>query len=159
MAELTQISLAKALKLKNRLAGRLSQVVSDIQTYNSVLEEQVGKIDVKGLLEKRNALSQAMVELKIALYKGNTGIQRELYTLAEKKGEIDFYRMLNTRDGSERHGYQNTSVTWVATVKKTEVDAFVKQLETEVDSLQDQIDSYNHSTKIAIPQSILDLAS
>jgi hypothetical protein len=160
MAEIqAQISLAKALKLKNRLAGRLSQVVGDIQAYNSVLEEQVGKVDVKALLENRNAISLALVELKIGLYKANVGIQRELYTLAEKKGEIDFYRMLNTRDGSERHGYQNTNVTYKATVLKAEVDAKIKALETEVDSLQDQIDSYNHSTKFAIAQAILDLAS
>jgi len=154
-----QISLAKALKLKNRLAGRLAQAVSDIQTYNSVLEEQVSKVDVKALLAKRVSITAALVELKVALYNGNLGIQRELYTLAERKGEIDFYRMLNTRDGIERHGYQNTSVTYVATVSKAEVDEKIKLLETEVDSLQDRIDSYNHATKITIPQSILDLAS
>lgn len=156
---MAEISLAKALKLKNRLAGRLSAIVGDIQLYNSVLEEQVGKVDVNKLLFLRDAISLALIELKIALYKSNVGIQLELYTLAEKKGEIDFYRMLNTRDGSERHGYQNTNVTYRATLTKSDVDARIKVLEAEIDSLQDQIDSYNHSTKFAISQTILDLAS
>jgi len=34
---MASISLAKALKLKNRLAGRLNKVQNDIVTYNSVL--------------------------------------------------------------------------------------------------------------------------
>jgi len=153
------IHLAKALKLQKRLAGRYSETVSNIGSYNSVLEEQKGQVNVTKLIEQRNAISNALIDLKIALYKGNQGIQRELYTLAEKKGEADMYRSLNTRQGVERHGYQNTTIIYVATVTKDQADAKVRQLESEVDTLQDTVDEYNHSTKIEIAQSTLDLAS
>ena len=35
-----EITLAKALKIKNRLTGRLAKVQSDVTTYNSVPEKQ-----------------------------------------------------------------------------------------------------------------------
>ncbi len=156
---MTQVHLAKALKLQKRLAGRYSETVSNISSYNSVLEEQNGHVDVAKLIEQRDAISAALIDLKVALYQGNKGIQKELYTLAEKKGEADMYRSLNTRSGVERHGYQNTEVKYVATVTKAQADAKVRQLESEVDLLQDAVDAYNHSTKVEIAQTTMDLAS
>ncbi len=40
MSKPETLSLAKALSVKNRLAGRLSQSRSNIETYNSVLAGQ-----------------------------------------------------------------------------------------------------------------------
>ena len=39
---MAQITLAKALKIKNRLVGRLAKVQADIQAFNSVPEGQAG---------------------------------------------------------------------------------------------------------------------
>jgi hypothetical protein len=37
---MAEIKMAKALKIKNRLTGRLAKIQADIQTYNSVPEGQ-----------------------------------------------------------------------------------------------------------------------
>ena len=47
---MVQINLAKALKIKNRLAGRLAKVQTDIQTYNSVPEGLAGRSMFLGCL-------------------------------------------------------------------------------------------------------------
>ena len=39
---MAEITLAKALEIKNRLAGRLAKVQADIQVFNSVPQGQVG---------------------------------------------------------------------------------------------------------------------
>lgn len=41
---MAEITLAKALKVKNRLAGRLAKVQIDIQTYNSVPVAQADQV-------------------------------------------------------------------------------------------------------------------
>ena len=51
------VSLAKALSVKNRLAGRLSQARSNIETYNSVLagqrdDEGRATVDVRAEYER-----------------------------------------------------------------------------------------------------------
>jgi len=63
------------------------------------------------------------------------------------------------RHGKERHDYQNTEVSWVAHLKKADIDAKVMLLETEIDQLQDKVDVLNNTIKIPLPQFVLDLSS
>lgn len=154
-----QISLAKALKLKNRLAGRLNKVQQDIQTYNSVLTEQVGTVDVPALCKVRDEIADNLVSLKTKIVFGNAEIQGDLIRQGELKSKLTWLATLETRDGKERHGYQNTEVTWTASIKKKDVDAETKKLEAEIDAIQDKLDSYNHTKKIEVSEQALNLAS
>jgi hypothetical protein len=154
-----QISVAKALKLKNRLAGRLAKVQSDIQTYNSVLEEQANKVDVKNLISQLDQLREILIGLKTKIILSNQEIQETLIRLGETKARMTFLEVIHVRDGAERHGYQNTEVVYVATLKKADIDAERKKLEAEIDAMQDKIDEFNHTKKIEIPQQYLDMAS
>ncbi len=153
------ISLAKALKVKNRLTGRLNKTTETIQSFNSVLETQANDVDVTEQLKMRDRIKDALITLKTAIYHGNSEIQQSIYTLGEAKSEIAFYGCVSTHDGVQPHSYQNTPVKYVATLKRADVDAKLAQLENTIDQLQDKLDEYNHSTKIEVPQEVLDLAS
>src|SRR5262249_18393461 len=76
-APMAQITLAKALKLKNRLAGRLAKVQADIQAYNSVPEGQADQVNVPALLRTREELVGALVALKTAINDANREVQRD----------------------------------------------------------------------------------
>lgn len=157
MKENTTISLSKALKLKNRLAGRLAKTTSTITQYNSV----AGNCDVNvtNLDIERAELSDSLVELKTAIYEANKGIYRFINQMGEKKSEIAFLNSLNTRNGPEL-GYNGVWITYSATIKKVDVDKRVKLLEKEIDDLQDQIDKYNaEAGRIRIETRTLELAS
>lgn len=153
------ISLAKALKLKNRLAGRLAKVQEDITTYNSVLEEQKGKIDVDTLCKLRDEIAEALVILKTKIVMANGEIQVDLIRMGEYKSKLNWLKSIPVRDGKERHGYQNTEVLWTATLKKDDVDKENRKLEAEIDAIQDKVDSFNHTKKIEVDGRTLDLAS
>jgi hypothetical protein len=84
------ITLAKALKVKNRLAGRLAKVQADVQAYNSVPEGQAGQVNVPALLRTRDELVEALVGLKAAVSYANREVQRDIYDLAEKKAAAQF---------------------------------------------------------------------
>lgn len=152
------ISLAKALKLKNRLAGRLAKTTSTMLQYNSVLEGHK-EVDVLDLDKQRAELSESLVDLKTAIYEANKGIYRFINQMSEKKSEIDFLNSLQTRNGVEP-GYGENTHIYVAAIKKVDVDKRVKLLEKEIDDLQDQIDRYNaEAGRIRIDAHILELAS
>ena len=158
--ETIKVALGKALQIKKRLVGRLARVEADIYQYNSTLAEQSGTtVDVRKQLEMRTAIKEAILEVKSALYKANNDIQSKLTEFSEKKGDIDFYKAINTTDGKLRHGYQNTEIVYTAVVKKEEADAAIKRLESEMDTLQDEINVFNYSTKVELPKSVLNLAS
>lgn len=153
------LSLSKALKVKNRLAGRLAKVNTTIAHYNCTVDGRRNEVDVAELDKQRSALSAALINLKTAIYEANKGIYRAINQLGEKKGDIDFLNGLNTKHGSEL-SYQGTIVTYVSVIQKQEVDKRVKQLEKEIDDLQDQIDKYNaEPERIRINASVLELAS
>ena len=154
------LSLAKALKIKNRLAGRLAKTNLSIQQYNCTVEGRKGEVDVKELDTLRTNLVAALVDLKTAIFEANKGIYRSIILIGEKKGEIEFLSGLNTKHGTEPHGYQSQQVTYVSVIQKTEVDKRVKQLEKEIDDLQDAIDKYNaEPERIRVSESVLELAS
>lgn len=159
MASAKAISLAKALKVKNRLAGRLTDTNSNIETYNSVLDGRKDTPDVLKLYDLRGQLVNALVSLKTAISDANTKQRCNLYEIEEVRGTITFLKGLNTKQGSEPTYGREKDQVYVAALKKSDVDNTVKQLEGRLDELQDQIDTYNVTTKIEVSQEILDLAS
>jgi hypothetical protein len=157
---MAEITLANALKVKNRLAGRLAKVQADIQAYNSVPEGQADQVNVPALMQTREELIGALVSLKTAINDANREAQRDIYDLAEKKATAQFLGGINTRHGPQPAVYPNTTeVTYVAALKKADVDALVLRLEKEIDQLQDRLDQFNHVHKIEVDGRILELAS
>lgn len=153
------ITLAKALKLKNRLAGRLNKTQQDIQTYNSVLEDQFGKVNVIGLLELRETLVDNLISLKSSIVFANSEIQSDLIRQGEYKSALAWLQTLSTVDGKQRHYHQNTDVVYKATLTKDNLDREVRLLESQIDAIQDTLDEFNNSKKIEVPQAMLDIAS
>ena len=157
---LQEITLAKALKVKNRLAGRLAKVQADIQAYNSVPEGQAEQVNVPALVKAREELVEALVGLKTAINDANREAQRDIYDLAEKKGTVQFLAGVNTRHGPQPAVYPNTTeVSYVAALKKADVDGLVAGLEKEIDQLQDRLDQFNHAHRIEVDGRTLELAS
>jgi hypothetical protein len=157
---MAEITLAKALKVKNRLAGRLAKVQADLQAYNSVPEGQVDQVNVPALMQTREELVGALVGLKTAINEANREVQRDIYDLAEKRATAQFLAGVNTRHGPQPAVYPNTTeVSYVAALKKAEVDGLVAGLEKEIDQLQDRLDQFNHAHRIEVDGRTLELAS
>lgn len=160
MIDAREITLAKALKIKNRLAGRLAKVQCDIQTYNSVPAGQADQVDVPALLRTHEELVDAVIAIKTALNDANREVQRTIYELAETKGTLQLLNGINTRHGPQPAVYPSTTeVNYVAALKKADVDARVAALEKEIDRLQDQLDEFNHARTVAVTARLLELAS
>jgi hypothetical protein len=120
---MAEITLAKALKVKNRLTGRLAKVQADIQAYNSVPQGQAGQVNVPALMQAREELVGALVALKTAINDANREAQRDIYLLAEKKATAQFLAGVNTRHGPQPPAYPSAvEVTYVAALKKADVD-------------------------------------
>jgi len=157
---MAEITLGKALKVKNRLTGRLAKVQADIQAYNSVPAGQADQVNVPALMKTREELVGALVSLKTAINEANREAQRVIYDLAEKKATAQFLAGVNTRHGPQPAVYPNTTeVSYVAALKKADVDGLVAGLEKEIDQLQDRLDQFNHVHKIEVDGRLLELAS
>lgn len=156
------VSLAKALSIKNRLAGRLVQARANVETYNSVLagqrdEESRTSVDVRAEYERLLGLQEALVAVKAAIQRANVAIYEDVLRLGEKKALIQMLNGLNTKHGTEP-GFSGAEYRYSATITKPEVLEMVKRLEAEIDKLQDGLNQYNASTQVELPQAVFDLA-
>ena len=160
------INLAKALKTKNRLVGRLARLDKRITTENcetlragEEFHDDYQNPEVNALFEQRGVLVNALINLKSSISRSNQKIQPLLYKLAELKSEMKLYQSLNTTHGVVESHYREGGTTYVSTVKKQDVEDHIKRLEKEIDSIQDAIDTYNYTNTIEVEDWVLELAS
>jgi hypothetical protein len=154
VAEQIEITLARALKLKNRLAGRLAKLDSDFENYNS-LPAGTDRPDLKVLYVERNALVGRLIELKLAINAANQPMQRTIFELGETKSLVALLTRTNTKHGKVVEGYHGTEVEYTAQYRKGDVDREVRRLEVVIDRLQEQLDTFNHRMLIRIDADLL----
>jgi hypothetical protein len=160
MATTTEsLTLAKALAVKNRLAGRLAQARANVEAYNSVLAGQraAGAVDVRAELARYRATQEALVAVKAAIQRANVPIQEDILRLGEAKATLQMLNGLNTKHGAEP-GYNGVEFQYDATIRKPEALAMVRALEAEIDATQDRINQHNAATRIELPTAVLDLS-
>jgi hypothetical protein len=154
MAERVEITLARALKLKNRLAGRLAKLDKDFESYNSV-PAGTDRPDLKQVHVERNTLVAQLIELKLALNAANQTMQRTIFELGEAKSLVALLTRTSTKHGKVIEGYHGTEVDYVAQFRKGDLDREVRRLEVVIDRLQEQLDAFNHRTMIGIDATLL----
>jgi len=156
------VTLAKALSIKNRLAGRLSQARSNIEAYNSVpagqRDEDAGAtVDVRAEYERLLMLQEGLIAVKAAIHRANVPVYEDVLRLAEKKGQVQMLGGLNTKHGTEP-GYAGVEFRYSATIRKPEVLEMVRRLEAEIDRIQDKLNHFNATATVEVAEAFLDLA-
>jgi hypothetical protein len=147
------MKISKALKQKNRIAGKLSKLQSLLARENSRRNDKVYTADREDLLNQINATRSSLIAIKAAITVASAGIATQLATLAEIKSEITYYESLPTKEGVEtvNIGYskETKDYTWESYITQAHVDKKTSYLQTQADALQDSIDEYNATTDVA----------
>jgi hypothetical protein len=156
------VTLAKALSIMNRLAGRLAQAKLNVETYNSVLvgqkdEAGASSLDVRDEYDRFLRLQEGLVIVKATIQRSNVPIYEDVLRLAEKKTLLQLLNGLNTKQGTEP-GFGGLEYRYAATIQKPEVLEIVRRIEAEIDKIQDGLTQFNASTTVEIARAVLDLA-
>ena len=157
------MKIAKALKLKNRLAGEIARLKGIAQTNNSRDEAQEANYDVRFIVMEclpNRVRDLVTVKTVIACSNAKAVVLEDadlvktpywgIFMIAELKGLIQSLGEMNTKNGpfQERHGYalgasEPKPTVYVAAVKQVEVDALVAKYQGNIDVLQDALDVHN----------------
>ena len=147
------MKIAKALKLKNQLAGDVAQLKELLAKQNSRSTKQKFDYDNREMLTRLRAKLDELVKVKAALAAANAEIYDKIFRLAELKGLVATLTALDTKTGvfHEGRGFGEASheVEYVAQLGKVDVDKLVAELKDEIQSLQDALDEFNftHAVK------------
>ena len=147
------VSLARALKEKNRIAGRLRKAQELVKKENRKVSGSPRAVDVAAMLAAAERLSALLAAVKAAIAKANDGIVATIVELEEVKSMIAFLGSVNTDDEVEvERDYRGTvERRWDVAVRQPEILAKTTSLQERADALQDALDEYNAKTRVELP--------
>ena len=141
------MKLAKALKLKNQLAGEVAQLKELLAKQNVRSARQKFDYDNREVLAQLRSKVVELVRVKTAIALANVDAYEQIFRLAELKGLISALKALETKSGvfheGGRFGDPAYQVEYIAQLSKVVVDTLVSEFEKEVQALQDTLDEYN----------------
>lgn len=146
-----RITLAKALKLKNRQIKTVKGLQEQITKYNSVVKGSDNPFDVKAKFEEVKSASVKLAQIKAAIQQSNAPIQERIYEMAELRGLLVFLQRLDTKSGKSIYGYHGEVVEFEAALTAADVEKAAAQIEERLDQLQDEVDSFNAHTMADLP--------
>jgi hypothetical protein len=151
------MTISKALKEKNRIAGRISKLQTQVVKYNRYKKESVREFSSKELLKSLQEEWAYLIDIKSKIAKANGGISDKLVQLTEAKAELSFWTLCNNVGPSEEivtetkyvgGQYVNVDTIMVCDLTTKDVQTNINRVQKLIEDLQDEIDSYNQFTKI-----------
>jgi hypothetical protein len=151
------MKIAKALKLKNQLAGEVAQLKDLLAKQNVRSTKQKFDYDNREVLTRLRGKLDELVKAKAAIAAANAEIYYKIFRLAELKGLVTTLTALETKSGvfheGGRFGEPAYEVEYVAQLGKVDVDKLVSELKDEIQSLQDALDEFNFSHVLKLNES------
>lgn len=145
----TAMTLARALRYRNKVQNRLNELSVQIKRSNSYIKGNTPEYKIREVLAEYQKIADHLVALKCAIAQANGGIQSSILRMAELKGRATMLRELDVRLGQEPD-YSGGMTEWVSDIRSPEKASMIRAIESEIDTLQDKVDEYNANTRIQI---------
>ena len=144
------MNIKQALKEKNKLAKKITDLMGRTEKYNSVDNGAVRSYDPKESLLSAIETMEQLISLKTSLHLANVNVYEKIFRMAEYKSFIKYLRGLSCIEGAlvvSRYGdTSNRQMTTVIT--EVERDQMIEKYESMIDELQSELDAYNATTHI-----------
>ena len=148
------MTLAQALKVKNRLQGRINRLRQWIIDENSILAENVRSGDIEEALDDLLCLEEKLLELKTAIAEANVPMIPTLQEMNLIRERLRFWGTVPTDTGlvPERRSLLSDSspLEYEAYLTKADIEHRVRAGERLLASLQDKLDAFNARTEINV---------
>ena len=153
-----QITLARALKEKNRIVGEINSLKGIFSRENSRVENlEKTQTNRQELWDKILKRTDDLIALKAKIATANIHIYPFIEKMSELKSRVTYIQSLNQVEGvQEPDHYQlarnsNTKSKIISAHFNTEkVDILVADLQKEIGDLQDKVDEFNATHKIEL---------
>ena len=143
------MNLAQALKRKNRLVQNVSRLQHEIQRENSSRVDNLIIIKVEELMTELDQAVEDLIKIKIVIFVAGTPMRENILKLSELKSKIVFIQGIDTKEGNV-NDYGDITVQYIAVYNKLWVRKTISDCEEEIDSIQEELNKFNHNTEINV---------
>jgi hypothetical protein len=144
------MNIKQALKEKNKLAKKVTDLMDRTNRNNSMDEGAVRSYDPKESLEQALQMVDDLVNLKTKMHMANAEVYDKIFRMSEYKSLVKYLKTLNCSQGTivtSRYG-DSTARQMTTVITEVERDALVEKYETLIDNLQTELDTHNATTQI-----------
>ena len=141
------MNLTKALKHKKKLVKQADDMYIRFSKFNSNQKDSVG-YDPEQAYNEWVRLTNDLINLKTKIHIANAGIADKIFKLGELKSMATKLRVIDTKEGIVKDRYSDVTIEYVAYMNLFDRDTRVKELEEQIETLQEEIEAYNALTMI-----------
>lgn len=141
------MNLTKALKHKKKLVKQIDEMFIRFSKFNSVEKGSVG-YDPEQAYNQWVELTNNLIDLKTKIHIANVGIADKIFKLGELKNMASKIRNVSTQEGTVKDRYTDAATEYVVHMNLFAKDTRVKELEEQIETLQEEIEAYNALTMI-----------
>ena len=144
------MNIKQALKEKNKLAKKVTDLMDRTNRNNSMDEGAVRSYDPKESLNQALQMVDDLVNLKTKMHMANAEVYDKIFRMSEYKSLVKYLKTLNCSQGTivtSRYG-DSTTRQMTTVISEVERDSLVEKYETLIDNLQTELDTHNATTQI-----------
>ena len=149
-----KMTLARALKEKERLSRRLASAKELFMSVNCVRADEPREVDVKEAYEAMQSIQRRYVALKKAIAVANAGVSPILAEMLVVKAELAFYTNLGRckevefvdkwvegENGEKER--RRERIVYDSFINEKKRRKIMEELTERIDDLQDEVDEFN----------------
>jgi len=146
---MSQINLAQALRVKNKLIQDLKQTIVTTISNNSKNAAQKSYYDTKELIETIPEKINKVVNIKTKIHAASEPIRDKIFSLSEMKAYLTLLKNMSTKEGTFNDRYESTvPQEFIVSINELEKQEMVNALVLQIEELQASIDTFNALTLI-----------
>ncbi len=144
------MTVKQALKAKAKLTTRISECYGSAKSYNSIEEGNLRRYSVVGLLNEAEELTKELVDLKVKIHQANLPVYGKIFLMAELKGRVKNLKAMSCEEGKVTERYGSIQSVKEVEINIAQKDAMIKEVEEQIEKLQDELDVHNATTLIGM---------
>ena len=144
------MNLKQALKKKNLLLAEIKQELNKVATYNSIEVGNRRPYSAKEAFDKYMNLTNELINLKTAIHIANAPVYNKIFRLSELKNMANAIKSIDCTDGKEPNRFHMSGESRIMNAEISIVtrDTMVKDIEKEINDIQDELDYFNATTEV-----------
>jgi DNA repair ATPase RecN len=140
-----KLTVAKALKEKNKKLNQINKLWARLGENNSILEGNTREFNPEELLNQIKQETEGFIQLKTKIHNVCVPVREKIFRLSELKCLTRRLKSIDTKNGAVQTRYENSSARYVAHFSIGKIDQLVEALENEIDQIQEELDQFNHT--------------
>jgi hypothetical protein len=139
------LTIAQALKEKNKKLEQLNKLWKRLGSNNSVVEGSVREYNPEELLAQLHQETAAFVELKTRIHNSCSDVRDKIFRLSELKTFVKRLKTIDTSPRMHRDRYEGVVLKYEVFYTEGAMDRIIEQVELEIETTQEFLDHYNHT--------------